>query len=418
MSTASLLSVVNIGHVVSSTTVLSVCGVFICIIFARGKVPKSLTATLFFDPLPAIAPSQAAAYRTYKKRYVSVSSLLPLTIIGMTYFFLRMNVLHGLEDGPVFAAGVWSGVASIYLSLIFIVGLVVQHVVDPDGAWGRFVRDVLSGSIEEGISVTGMVSIGLMLYARVRAGPCPDGTLLQAQSRCNPAAAVGGSGIPADHAMFYLFLPCLCPIMLRAIRFEMAVVSWAVCVSFVLLSLVHVNAVDWVFMLLMAMPLCFIVEIERLMRLSFINLGHMESRDRLDAEALQGAQEAAYQQELAVRERHQVQLASRSDRGLRLWLTRTPPTDLTLPPPHLTPPSPHLTPPPPHLTAPHLTSPHLTSPHLASPRPCVTQRTAARVADWQRGTRPQDPAAFLHDRHRVPALHADPGAPILLNTLK
>jgi hypothetical protein len=229
-------------------------------------------------------------YRNYKKNYKGIGFImLPRMVSGLSFTFSRLNILSGWWDGPYFAMSAGLAFFTLPMFAIFMMSTTLVSYVnskDPEKkdtnlqGWRTFiVNNLLNGAMEESIAVVRVMCVGLSLYARVVAGACPENASFLALAQCNPMAA--SNGLPSDHVLFLAFLPITIPLAMKGLRLEVIIFIWFLCMGWILASIWHVGGqLEIVTAFLMIMPLSVVFEIERLLRLSFLNLELSEERTK------------------------------------------------------------------------------------------------------------------------------------------
>lgn len=273
---------------------------------------------------PVLSGSKSIAYRKYKKAYVSLVSSLPFGFISIIFFFTRIVNIKNVSwpESPLFRAGFVCGIASVlsYISFLLVYAMTYCHGatggqnsqvkthngLSSSGKVFVFIRKSFLGPLlQEIAAISGVFCVGFTLYGRVVAGACVEGTMYLDRGNCNPMATV--HGLPPDHLQYYMMMPAVFPIVVRAIRFETVIFTWFVCVFFTMISMTHVGGdIDWITMVLMGIPLGFVFEGERLSRLSFLNLELIEAKSKADVEKAKTDADRQSEKELAVRERKQL----------------------------------------------------------------------------------------------------------------
>jgi hypothetical protein len=120
-----------------------------------------------------------------------------------------------------------------------------------------------------------------------------------------------------DHVLYITLYPILVGVTVRAVRFEILIVTWFVGVGFVLASVLKVQAGMEGYMLIamMVLSLTLVTENESFLRQSFLNLMHEEARNQAllaaqvevaEIERKRVEQEVVHEKELATREQAQL----------------------------------------------------------------------------------------------------------------
>ena len=264
---------------------------FLYVMWSTKGDRKSIAAQHATGAFPVFSdPSVMVAYRNYKNNYKGIGFVsLPRMIASITFASTRLNIFSGFWGGPLFATT--AGLATLAMcmfALYILASSLVTYVntKDPEGTnerlqgWKKFCLNYfLNGNMDESLALIRVVCIGLSLYARVVAGACPENTPFLDIAQCNPMAAT--RGLPVDHVLFLAFLPIIMPLSLKGMRFEATIFVWFVSVGWIFASILHLGGqLEAVTAIVIIVPLSVAFELERMLRLSFLNLELAEDRTK------------------------------------------------------------------------------------------------------------------------------------------
>ncbi len=301
--------------------IMAMCLLGVYVFLFRIRREDSISS--FF---PTLSPALSEAYNSYKKGCQRIDFLFGIRVaIGTVLFYARCNIISGMSDGPYFQASGVCGMVAIISFCVFSFALALVQLLDYElskrpnellQAWTCYVRDrFCAGTAEEITVVCGAFAFGLSLYGRVAAGLCPEGASWLETAKCNPAAAT--HGLPMDVVFYLALYSVLVPVTVRAVRFEIAIITWFVGVGFLFASVMRVQAgmEGWMLILMMILCLTLTCENERFLRESFLNLVHEETRNKAvltanaevaEVERKRVEQEVVHEKELATREQAQL----------------------------------------------------------------------------------------------------------------
>jgi hypothetical protein len=264
---------------------------FLYVMWSTKGDRKSIAAQHAIGAFPVFSdPSVMLAYRNYKNNYKGIGFVsLPRMIASITFASCRLNIFSGFWDGPLFASTTLLATTAMCMFALYnLASSLVTYVntKDPNGnnlplqGWKKFCLNYfLNGNMDESLALIRVFCIGLSLYARVVAGACPEDTTFLAIAQCNPMAA--SKGLPVDHVLFLSFLPIIMPLSLKGMRFEATIFVWFVSVGWIFASIHHMGGqLEIVTAVIVVVPLSVAFELERMLRLSFLNLELAEERTK------------------------------------------------------------------------------------------------------------------------------------------
>jgi hypothetical protein len=85
--------------------------------------------------------------------------------------------------------------------------------------------------------VTGIITTGLSLFARVQAGECEGGDF---KWSCNSEHMV--NALPQEHLFVLMVTPVLCAVVFRSVRWECICLLWTLAIAFTVLCIVYFEA--------------------------------------------------------------------------------------------------------------------------------------------------------------------------------
>ena len=216
-------------------------------------------------------------YKRSRLGHFDLYSTLPLVIMYVVAFATRSNLTSISTSGPIFASALAMAVLSLGLYAAILVPTVINHCSrspnHSDTVVHLMARKLLDSRmrqlIEQIVPVSLSLSTGLFLYARVRAGQCENISDMWTAQSCNPYE--NNLSIPHDQTILCYLGPLLMQFLVKGSRFQLILLSWAMSVVFIAISLVYVKGLPELWTLLYSLFFLFVViENERLMRISYI----------------------------------------------------------------------------------------------------------------------------------------------------
>ena len=233
-------------------------------------------------------------YKRTKLANRDVYSVIPAAIMYTVTFVTRSNLPFVHNFGPIFSGALAATIITIILYAVILIPLIIRHFSRSKNLSiahmysKKIMNSRLRQLMEKIVPITLSMSTGLYLYARVRAGQCEDISDIWITQTCNPFAA--SLSIPHDQTILCYLTPLLSQLLIKGAPFHVILLSWLISVSFISASLIHVKGWPELWTLLYSLFFLYLItEIERLMRISFLQnnraVHHESDRGELEAAA-------------------------------------------------------------------------------------------------------------------------------------
>jgi len=187
-----------------------------------------------------------AEYRIYARSLFSFQSVIPISVYYTVYVICNYNVAN-IFGPEIYSQVIYHLIVLGYLTfLVFLYCEAMKRIFDHNSKssflkLSEWIESSSFGKHKENIiSVVYSALAGIVLYARVCSGDCDHiRTFWEVQS-CNPGANCGM--IPPDQVIICYATPVLAQLSLRAVSYPYSVLSWAITVSFVVVSILKVGS--------------------------------------------------------------------------------------------------------------------------------------------------------------------------------
>ena len=267
-------------------------------------------------PTTADDPLLYKNYQSRLRKHLNFDLILPLTLVAYVVVAARCNLQQAASAGPLFSASYASLVAATVIFLPHQLSRVILHytaTANQHRYYYKFCEQwkVYADwfNIEDLILILADFTAGFVLLGRVYAGQCADNFDIWATQTCNPFANVGS--IPHDQVILIYLIPIMVQNLLRRISVGALVVSWVICVTFVIVASIHVGG--WLQIWTVLYSSLFIIVtfmIERLTHATFL-----QGQDMIAACELRGKHqlellESSSENERNLREKEIIQLQS------------------------------------------------------------------------------------------------------------
>ena len=220
-------------------------------------------------------PELFREYKQSQMRSFNFSSVLPLILVYYIAAATRFSLQSHGGNGPLFLAAF---IAYLFAISIFTV-LLASHLVCSIQKHNQhclsykmcdtIIKKGFGGRIEDIVTITSTLMVGLYLLARVGAGQCAAGTNIWDSQACNPTGSL--DSIPNDELVFLYAVPIAAQSVMRGISIGALIVCWALVVFFVAYALMELNGWLEVWSLLYSIIFMNIsCEMERFNRVIFI----------------------------------------------------------------------------------------------------------------------------------------------------
>lgn len=233
-------------------------------------------------------------YKRTKLANRDVYSVIPAAIMYTVTFVTRSNLPFVHNFGPIFSGALAATIITIILYAVILIPLIIRHFSRSKNLSiahmysKKIMNSRLRQLMEKIVPITLSMSTGLYLYARVRAGQCEDISDIWITQSCNPFA--DSLSIPHDQTILCYLTPLLSQLLIKGAPFHVILLGWLISVSFISASLIHVKGWPELWTLLYSLFFLYLItEIERLMRISFLQnnraVHHESDRGELEAAA-------------------------------------------------------------------------------------------------------------------------------------
>ena len=214
-------------------------------------------------------------YKASQIRSFNVTTVIPLVLVFYIATATRFSLQHHGGRGPLFLAAF---VVLLFVACIFSIFFVSRFVCSIQKhnqhrpsykLCDSLIKKGFAGRIEDIITVTGALSIGLYLIARVNAGQCAEGTSIWDSQVCNPTGSL--DSVPHDQLVLLYSAPLAAQIVMKGVSVHALIISWALVLFFVTYALIELKG--WLELWTLLYSIIFInisCEIERCNRLIFI----------------------------------------------------------------------------------------------------------------------------------------------------
>ena len=267
-------------------------------------------------PTAADDPLSFKFHQSRLRKHLNFDLILPLTLVAYVVGAARFNLQEVGSAGPFFSASFVSLVATTVIFLPHQVSRIILHYTATENQhryyykfceqWNVYTERF---NVEDLILILADLTAGFVLLGRVYAGQCADNFDIWATQTCNPFANVGS--IPHDQVILIYLIPIMVQNLLRRISVSALVVSWVICVTFVIVASIHVGG--WLQIWTVLYSSLFIIitfMIERLTHATFLQGQDMVAACELRAKHQLELLELTSESERKLREKEVLQLQS------------------------------------------------------------------------------------------------------------
>ena len=261
----------------------------------------------------SLDPQLLREYRTFQKSAFDVETVSCIFLLGIAFYFTRMNILHSLTSGFYFQFNlITTGLSLILFVVTLSWHFIKLYVKDRSGLLCRVLNYIvtvfLDGKWIDVIAILSSFGVGSDLYARARAGSCPIDVTLWESQRCNSSAM--SSSLPLDHVLLTCLLPLSLQSVVHGMSFRCAIFCWIITTFFIVASMIHVSgSLDSYCLISLLIVLTLVYKYEKRARLTFAHHKQTAAAKKDRSRSILLQQQAEHQLEFE-KSKHELEIIS------------------------------------------------------------------------------------------------------------